>query len=70
MDFERLYSEYESAIKRQKTVIKEYLDKLKTATESSNYQKVCQINKMLCTLYTEKNELEQSAVQIKSYITN
>lgn len=70
MEYERLYTEYESAIRNQKSVINTYLKKRSSANRKANYKEVCRINGILYTLYSEKNELEQSAAQLKDYITN
>lgn len=69
MDFVRLYSEYESAIERQKTIIRNVLEKLKAATACSDYKRISELNQLLNLLYTEKSEMEESAAQIKRYIT-
>lgn len=69
MEYERLYCEYESAIQKQKSVINTYLKKRKAADKSANHKDICRLNGILYTLYSEKNELEQSAVQLKNYIT-
>lgn len=68
MEYERLFSEYESAIANQQNVIKTYLKKLKTANKHADSKEVCRLNRILCTLYSEKNDLEQSAVQLKDYM--
>lgn len=69
MEYERLYAEYEAAIKRQKAVISTYLKKKKAADKSANYKEVCRLNGVLYTLYSEKTELEQNAAQLKHYIS-
>ncbi len=69
MEFERLYTEYESAIETQKNVIQAYLKKLKNARRKANLNEVSRLNGILTVLYTEKSELEQLASQLKLYIS-
>ena len=69
MEFERLYTEYESAIETQKTVIKKYLKRLKTAQRNADFNEVSRLNRILSVLYLEKGELEQLASQLKVYIS-
>ncbi|MGN1443557.1 MAG: hypothetical protein ACI4XE_06895 [Acutalibacteraceae bacterium] len=69
MEYEHLYTEYESAIETQKNVIKKYLKKVKAAQRSANLNEVKRLNGILSVLYTEKSELEQLASALKAYIS-
>ena len=69
MEYERLYTEYESAIETQKNVIERYRRKLKIAQKAADLNEVSRLNGILNILYTEKSELEQLTAQLKLYIS-
>ena len=69
MEYERLYTEYKSAIETQKDVIESYLKKMKNAKKSADFKEISRLAGILKILYTEKGELEQLADKLRDYIT-
>lgn len=67
--FGELYNDYLSSLRVQKSVIARYRLLLAGAAGNSDMEEVRRLNSILNVLYQEKTELEESAAQIKSYLS-
>lgn len=64
-----LGQEYEKSIQIQAEIIKKNRERLAQARKNYNFKEVQRLNSLLKTLYEEKWELEEKAVEIKKYLS-
>ncbi len=65
----QLGMEYEESITIQKEIIKKNRERLAQAMKKHNFKEVQRLNSLLKTLYEEKWELEEMAVEIRRYLS-
>lgn len=64
-----LGEQYAKSIEIQTDIIKKNRERLLQAQKNHNYKEVQRLNTLLRTLYEEKWELEEKAVEIKRYLS-
>lgn len=65
-----LSQQYERSIAVQKDVISKNRERLNCARRKSNYKEMQRLNRLLKTLYEEKWELEEKALQLRKYLSS
>lgn len=65
---EQLQKDYENSIRIQQEVIDKNREKLNKARKQHNFKEIQRLNRLLKTLYDEKWELEEKAIDIRRYL--